>query len=79
MRGVEFEISIYTEEDLKLKDLNIEIESKLTAWEKRVFWNIDYAYISMEDKNYTSFSSGGELFVCNIKYEDFKRLIQNNL
>jgi hypothetical protein len=78
MKGVELEISILSEDEFSLQELDIEIENDLSNWEKRTFWSVGYAYVSLENKNFTAFSSGEEVFLCNMNYKDFVKLINNS-
>lgn len=74
MQGIEIEISIYTDDEIALRDLGLKTEEKNVVWEKRTFWKIDYAFVNKEDSKYTNFWVSGEGFICNIKYNDFVEL-----
>jgi hypothetical protein len=75
MIGVEIDIAFYTDEELELKELNLEISNKIELWEKRTFYTIDWVMEDRGDKRYSNFGSAGDSFVTNTSYKDFKQML----
>jgi len=80
MKGIEINVGIYSEEDLKLKELDLPIEHIDDVWERRTFWRVDSAMVNRDNKEQTIFFVCGDTFVTDILYEDFVKLFnyQNN-
>lgn len=78
MKGVEIEILVYSEEELELISLDIEIEEgSEELLEKRYFWRVDYAMPYRYDTSKTSFHLGDKSFITPTEYNKFVELINN--
>lgn len=72
-------IFIYTEEEVKLKKLDLEAEdSGFKETVKRAFYSIDSVYIFDDEKDYGAFYSGGTSFVSPMSMLELIDLIDNH-
>lgn len=78
-KSIEIEILVYTEEEIKLRDLGINDFEYTPQYERRTFWKIDYAFPNRENENETVFFVGEESFITGIKYTDFVNAINEAL
>ena len=82
MRPLELNVLFYDndEDDAKLQGLGLETEVNVVEG-KMTFYSINgiARYLEDENNDYTSIYSNGTDFICTDKYENVKKLIEQNL
>ena len=79
MRSIEIDVYFQSQEQIELEGMGI--KQSLSAAERRkvTFYTIDYATpIIVEGQHLTEVFSGGDRFLLDISYNDFKRIYERN-